>query len=355
MKKRILVFLLAAVLLLTSLPAAQASGALCFVAVNDTIPLSLPGDFAPFQSGNTVYVPYSAYDANPGGVIVSYNVDHGTFVLFTRSRRLVYNLDVGTVTDEDGRERASSFLFRGGILYLPAVESASHFGLSVSILTSKTGCAIIRFTDGSQVYENQRFVNKAENLISYVLAHNENQQEQGETEEGKQTEADPELEEEIPEDLPATVYLAFAGEAVSEQTLTLLNRLEYRAAFFLTKEQIEQNRDLVRAIYASGHTIGVTAAAEAREQVAAWDAANCALDETIFTRTVMALSSSQVVQTTQFRVFSEADQAASIQTALENPEITHFVVCRSESNYVLESLYLSEASVLQLLDNTQLQ
>jgi hypothetical protein len=38
--------------------------------------------------------------------------------------------------------------YRGGILFIPAAQAAEHFGLSVTLLTSETGCPIIRFTNG---------------------------------------------------------------------------------------------------------------------------------------------------------------------------------------------------------------
>ncbi len=51
MKKRLLALVLLAALVLACTPGAQAAGSLCFVAVNDTIPLTLPGSEAPYYSG----------------------------------------------------------------------------------------------------------------------------------------------------------------------------------------------------------------------------------------------------------------------------------------------------------------
>ena len=99
MKKRLLALVLLAALVLACTPGAQAAGSLCFVAVNDTIPLTLPGSEAPYYSGGVLYLPYTAFNANPGGAVVSYNVDQGTFVLFNRTSRLVYDLEAGTVAD----------------------------------------------------------------------------------------------------------------------------------------------------------------------------------------------------------------------------------------------------------------
>ena len=125
--KKVLPALLALALILVLIPGAMAAGSLCFVAVNDTIPLTLPASDAPYYSGGTLFLPYTAFNANPGGVIVSNNVDQNTFVLFTRTSRLVYDLSDGTVTDEAGNESPVTVSYRGGMLYIPA-GAAEHFG-----------------------------------------------------------------------------------------------------------------------------------------------------------------------------------------------------------------------------------
>ena len=151
--KKVLPALLALALILVLIPGAMAAGSLCFVAVNDTIPLTLPASDAPYYSGGTLFLPYTAFNANPGGVIVSNNVDQNTFVLFTRTSRLVYDLSDGTVTDESGNESPVTVSYRGGMLYIPA-GAAEHFGYSVSLLTGSRGEVIIRFTNGAQVYDD---------------------------------------------------------------------------------------------------------------------------------------------------------------------------------------------------------
>ena len=113
--------------------------------------------------------PYTAFDASPGGVIPAYNAQAQTFVLFTRQRRLGFDLAEGTVTDQDGNVKTVSTTFRGGILYVPLVYCASFFGLKVALLTSENGYPILRFTTGSEVYDDSLFVEKAESLIRYRI------------------------------------------------------------------------------------------------------------------------------------------------------------------------------------------
>ena len=236
MKKRLLALVLLAALVLACTLGAQAAGSLCFVAVNDTIPLTLPGSEAPYYSGGVLYLPYTAFNANPGGAVVSYNVDQGTFVLFNRTSRLVYDLDAGTVADENGVETPVSVSYRGGMLYIPA-SAAEHFGYTVSLLTSTTGESIIRFTNGTQVYDDSLFVEKAANLIAYL---NEQQdKEDPTTGSNTQTPGQGDAPPEQPETQPAEVYLALIDIRI-EETVALLQEHNLQAAFFLTAQQLRE-------------------------------------------------------------------------------------------------------------------
>ena len=165
--KRLFCIVFSLLLCLTLCMPALAEGDLLFVAVNDSIPLTLTA--LPYESSSGIYVPYTAFDASPGGVIPAYNAQAQTFVLFTRQRRLVFDLAEGTVTDQDGNVKTVSTTFRGGMLYVPLVYCASFFSLKVSLLQSTSGYPILRFTTGSEVYDDSLFVEKAESLIQYRI------------------------------------------------------------------------------------------------------------------------------------------------------------------------------------------
>lgn len=345
--KKLLPGLLALALLLTLLPSAMAAGSLCFVAVNDTIPLSLPASDAPYYSGGTLYLPYTAFNANPGGVIVSNNVDQNTFVLFTRTSRLVYDLTAGTVTDESGAESPVSVVYRGGLLYIPA-SAAAHFGYSVSILTAQGGETIIRFTNGTQVYDDSLFVEKAANLIDYLNQQQSDPPAQDSPDQqpwqGVETQDPPEQE-------PAEVYLAFAGAAASQETLELLDQYGIHAAFFLTEAQLQEDRSLARAIYAQGHTVGLASdgTGDVTEQLTA---ANEVLDEALFFKTVLALAPQGAYADAGWRLV--ADTGVPDETLWRNSTGPSLLVCRSDAPALLERLNNAQAQVLQILETTNL-
>ena len=169
--RRWICFLLCLVLTVCLCAPALADGELFFVAVNDTIPLTL--SVFPTYSGGTLYVPYQVFDSQPCGVTPSYNQAKQTYVLLSRTRQMIFDLAAGTVSDESGSVSTANVLYRSGILYLPLTFCASHFGLKTTMLESAGGYQILRFTDGSEVYDDSLFVEKAENLIAYRVRQNQ--------------------------------------------------------------------------------------------------------------------------------------------------------------------------------------
>lgn len=118
-------------------------------------------------------MPYQVFDSQPCGVTPSYNQAKQTYVLLSRTRQMIFDLAAGTVSDESGSVSTANVLYRGGILYLPLTFCASHFGLKTTMLESAGGYQILRFTDGSEVYDDSLFVEKAENLIAYRVRQNQ--------------------------------------------------------------------------------------------------------------------------------------------------------------------------------------
>lgn len=93
--RRWICFLLCLVLTVCLCAPALADGELFFVAVNDTIPLTL--SVFPTYSGGTLYVPYQVFDSQPCGVTPSYNQAKQTYVLLSRTRQMIFDLAAGTV------------------------------------------------------------------------------------------------------------------------------------------------------------------------------------------------------------------------------------------------------------------
>ena len=358
MKKRIIALLLLTMLMVGLLPGAQAAGALFFVGVNNDIPVLLSGDTSPFYANGMLYAPYTVFSAGPGGVNVSYDVDQETFALFTLSNTVVYDLAEGTMTTKSGSSIGVDVIYRNGILYLPVEQAASQFGLTVSLITSKTGCALLRFKDGTEVYDDQTFLEKSELFISHML-DTYGSQPLGE-EIVSEEEQSPSGDEEEPAGA-VEAYLAFAGDAVSQSTLGHLDAMEYLSdteiycTFFLTAEQIMENPQLVRDIYSGGHTIGLTVAQDEADAEDALRRANEVLDAVLFCRTVLALLPGSETEPPSYRICWQSQTVDTVEAALEYTQMPALLVCRSDVAATLEQLSVHGVSILQLLETTVLE
>jgi len=314
MKKRLLACVLALCLLAALLPGAPARAVeLSFVAVNDTIPLTLTGSGAPFRSSGELYVPYTVFNLPALGVLVSYRSGDSTLSLYGDGDRLTFDLLNGTVQDGRGNTRAATCLASGGIPFLPASLCTSAFSLGLSELRSRGGYPVFRFTTGSQVYDDSLFIEKAENLISYrvsqyltpaapaesapepvppaaepVQPEPPAPQPAGTELPADERDGDPDEEPEEEEPEPATVYLAVSGTADAEAALNALSRAGVRAAFFLSAAEIAENGPLVRRIAAAGHTLGLRAGPD-EDAETALRAANDALGLVLHEKSVLAL------------------------------------------------------------------
>lgn len=344
MTKRMAAALLAAVMILVCVPAAAADSSVCFVGINDSVPMYLSAAEAPYYKGNLLYVPYTVFQAGPGGIAVSYNVDKGSLVLFTRAKRLVYDLNAGTVTDELQKVSNVTVVYRNGVLFIPVAKAASHFGLTAVMLTSSGGSPVLRFTDGGQKLDNTTFIRKAETLISMVLEKEETTFETEVSHQGTEEETEQ-------NNGPATVFLAFVSDAVSRETLQTLETMRVSAAFFVTREQIEQDPGLVRQIYAQGHHIGLTAE-NAEDYDMALDEANAALDKVLFTKSVTALLPADAPRGERYVTFIYRAANASIEDVLKNTDAPQLFVCRSDVDTVLRRLIAEGAHTPKLRETT---
>ena len=235
-RRRILSLLLIVAMLACLCVPVSADGELFFVAVNDTIPLTLT--VFPTYSGGTLYVPYQVFDSQPCGVTPSYNQTRQTYVLFNRSRQMLFDLAAGTVSDESGSVSTANVLYRSGILYLPLTFCASHFGLKTTMLESAGGYQVLRFTDGSEVYDDSLFIEKAENLIAYRVQQyaggGQTQDKPSERPSGNPgTQTDPAAEKK-----PATVFLAFTDSQTMRDSMAALKKYSLQGSFFLTVDEI---------------------------------------------------------------------------------------------------------------------
>lgn len=345
MRKRLVALLLAIVVVICAMAVTAANGGICFVGINDSVPQYLSAAEAPYHKGGILYIPYTVFQTGPGGVAVSYNADKGSLALFTRAKRLVYDLEAGTVTDEAERVGKVEVAYKNGVLFVPATKALSHFGLTYTMLTSASGSPVLRITDGSQKLDNNTFIRKAETLISIIL-----EQEQT-SDEGSEQETQ-QRQEEPKHTGPVTVYPVFAGEAVSDQTLSLLKDMSVHAVFFVTKEQIRQDSELIRRIYVSGHRIGLTVQAEEPNIQQALEETNQALDHILFFKTLLVLLPPGAPELPQYAVFRDNGGQPALDDLLNDGKQPHLLIYRTDPSFALQRLQQEGAYMPMLLETT---
>ena len=134
--------------------------------------------------------------------------------------------------------------------------------------------------------------------------------------------------------------------------MELLDENNISAAFFLTETQILQNRELVRAIYSNGHTVGITISPDAADPEAVLYAANDALDRVLFFRSVLALLPGGTVVDAESLHILEEPAMRTVEEIMASPEEPQFYVVDGGAPGVIASLVNLNASMHKLLETT---
>ena len=352
-KKRIFCLLLAVVLALSVCPSVGASAELLFVAVNDAVPLTLQN--APYITGSGLLVPYTVFDAQPGGVMASFNEQQQMLYLLRKDKVLCFDMAMDVVVDENFNEYPSTAMFKDGLVYIPLAFSAAHFGLNAVLLVSGGGYPVLRFTTGSQVYDDATFLEKADALMAARAEQYEQEAQPGEPEEEQNPPPEPPPEEDVPpvEELePATVYLALADASQMEDAQVILTRYGVRAACFLTEAEILEHPELVRTFLAAGCPLGVTVPPEEENAAAALRRANEALDAAVQRKTVLALLTKEQAQGMEgYCVFCRPEQPPEASEVAQPGSRPQSIVC-TEDFYTLFNALLARGAVIRPLRET---
>lgn len=350
MKKKLLAVLLLAALLLAALPCGAAAAPF-FVAVNDTIPLTLSSNVAPYAEGGLLMLPHTAFGVKNLGITPSYNAAGGTLALFSRTQRLVFDFAADTVTDEDGNVSPIVLTVRDGVVYLPAVMCASHFGVTVSYLTSQSGYKIIRFTNGSQMYDHDLFVQKAETLISYRVQQYLDEQNKAGDPAAPEAPKPSTSEPANPDEKAPRVFLAVENAANMENALLVLTAQRVPAVFFLTHDEIRENPELVIAIASAGFPIGLTAG-KTEDASAALEQANAALDALLQQKTLLALLTAEQAGALSGYCVTERSRAVSAAAAAKRTDRNSLVLCSGSCRRIVTQLTAAGADFRQLRETS---
>ena len=251
--------LLCALLLVFQLasPPVQAVNDVYFLAAEvEVLPLS--DSTMPFWSGGYLYVPSTMFS---GSVRKSLDVSSyvstagQSAILYSGSRRLVYERGKNYAKDPDGGTYYPGMVERGGVAFVPAFQVANYFGLLYSVIDVEHGHLVWLRRPGFGLSDKD-FANAAtSNLVDRYNAYLKGSQPSQPSEDGPSDEAGGETITQ--HGAGKRVYLCLeAGENTAAQ-LDALDAYSAQAAFFCTPEFLEQEGALLRRMAATGQAIGI--------------------------------------------------------------------------------------------------
>ena len=301
-RRRVVPLLLAVVLVLSLSPMPASAATLYFTAVNNSV-APLTSDTMPFWSGGTLYVPYSIFDASLNkigvglGLYTSYNRDTRTVTLFNLRQTLIFDLNSGTCRDDvTGTTYISRAIMRGGRPYLALSTVCSHFDLEYSYnqLPDVPQGYLVRIKSSDTVMSDADFIDAAKNVISNRLreyTQSLNPAESTDPGSNPSTPSIPGGNTPAGKDDPAA-SLAFRCETAAGLTdiLDALGESKRCAVFFLTPQLLEEG-DLARRILGGGHSVGILA--DSGEALPLLEQGGLALERAACARTTLAYAPGQ--------------------------------------------------------------
>ncbi len=299
-KRRILSWLMAVALFTAlSLPMPVSAANLYFTAINNSVAF-LTSDTMPLWYNGTIYVPYTVFDASLNGIGVSlglnasYNRGSNLLTLFNLQQMLVFDLNNGTCRDEiTGVVYSARAIMSNGKPYLALNTVCTFFDLeySYSQLPYIPQGYLVRVKNADAVLDDTSFIDQAQDLIGMRLQeYTQSLSPAGTTANptpGTGAASRPNTQTPVDESNTAT-YLAFrcgSGTGV-EGILSALENGGRRAVFFLTPEVLDTERDLVRRMLGTGHSVGILADGEDPAAELEWG--RLLLEELTHTRTTLA-------------------------------------------------------------------
>ena len=299
-------WLLTAVLVLGlfSPPPARAAE-VYFTSINDHLAALTVGTM-PVWSDDVLYVPYTVFQSatnggNDLGLVCSYNRNSGIFTIFNLNKMLSFNLSTGDCWNEmTGDSYSARGILRNNTPYLSLAKVCEFFDLNYSYtpIPYIYDGYLVRIKNEQVVFSDADFISTANSLVKRRLREYSQELISSNTPEPPKTPQPPQRPVTPPSVEPAfsvSTYLAFrcdSSDGIS-RILTTLRTNDTYALFFLTPELIAQNRDLVRQIIGSGHSLGIWVnGANTEESILLLNEANRLLEGIVYSRTTLVLAPS---------------------------------------------------------------
>ena len=260
MKKRLAALLLAMLLVLALLPGAFAAPELILVCTDGVFQQSVNEDNMPVFIDGALYIPYS-FLSGVKAVNCVYNSSLRQLLVYNLDYRMTFDLAGDQTYDSAGELFAGKAVWRGGTVFVPIKLICLKFGLYFSYIEKSSAniiAPVARIASESPSVDDMPFVVRNISTMKAIADAYAAAATPSGDDLPPETDTPPVRP---PEPQPDTlVYFIFQGE-VNEYTAEILDVLARRrisAAFFVdTLSALDE--DVLRRIYAEGHTVGLYA------------------------------------------------------------------------------------------------
>ncbi len=268
------------------IPLSSASADTPYFAVVDEKVLELTAENMPIRYNGAMYLPYTLFKEPLLKVYYSYNPSDYSLTFFNASKVLTFNLNTGVAFDHE-KKYTQRALLTGGSIYVPVAFMCEQFGWRWTYLDM--GPAVRIITPASKV-SNDLFAHIAEDHMMQMLSeYNNNAQQSGQPQQSGSGSASASPSARTHRE----VYITFDGgpDKATAEILDALDQYGYKAAFFLDKDAIAAQGDILRRMWGSGHTLGLLyrapegAAETAGDMIRVLGETNDELDRVLLTRT----------------------------------------------------------------------
>lgn len=288
-----------------------AAANIMLTAVNDQL-LPLSDNTMPIRRNGEYYVPYQIFSGALG--VNATMPDNKTLLLYNLDNTVTFSLQNNAVYDESGTSYQQPAYSVNDTVYVPVKLVCGLFGLSYSSITGTW--PILRVVNEQATLSDHAFLTSMESAITAAVNRYQNVPDDSPS----STDTSPApAQTESPDVMPVTpptenqsipqpekVYLCIVGTP-SEYTASMLDSLsefDGNAAFFLAADGLDGQEDIIREIFAAGHTIGLSFTAQdvnPQTMLTKIEQANDILEQTcgIRTRLVMALDNAASVTQAQ--------------------------------------------------------
>jgi len=288
------ILLLCCCMLLALVPhfSAQAAGDVIFTAVENVFDRDLSPDTMPFVYKGDIYVEYTAF-SGISDLRLYHNTRLQQLILYNMNERLIFDLKNQHSYIMDGTFFPLQAIMRNGHVFVPVRIVCQVFDYYYAYITEDVIAPIIRINSAPPVETTEYFVSRCSILMKTIYDNYQAKLRQPAVTPPPEVPVTPTtpIAPETPDDpQQRQYYLTFEGDLTQEgariaQTLGTYN---VPAAFFVTAEQMRTSADMLRQLYAAGHSIGILLAEVPEDDAALQTAltqANDTLKAVLLTRT----------------------------------------------------------------------